>query len=156
VIGGFFVGVIAIHERQHTAPDNLDLPTAYFSPDEGAGRGRFLWPLGAHPFTLTREAIAQYFRYLKPEGVLAVHMTNRFLNLRPVVKTAAKHFGKEVRLVDSEGIPEKLVLCSRWAPISSDAAFFKDPRLNSATTIADPNGFQPWKDGYSSVFPILK
>jgi hypothetical protein len=105
---------------------------------------------------LTREAFAQYFRHLKPDGVLAVHITNRFLDLRPVVKTAADHFGKSVRLVDSESIPEKLVLRSRWALVSSDTAFFKDPQLSSATTIADPDGFQPWKDDYSSIFSILK
>jgi len=227
------------HGRQHTAPDKLDLPTAYYSPDGGAGKalqikagqgplrvgviglgvgtlvsyGRkddyfrlyeidpMVIDIARNNFSflsrtkaateivlgdarlqlerepaqlfdvlvvdafsgdsvpihlLTREAFAQYFRHLKPEGVLAVHITNRFLDLRPVVKTAANHFGKEVRLVDSEGIPEKLVLRSRWALISSDAAFFKDPRLSSATTIADPNGFQPWKDDYSSIFSILK
>ena len=35
-------------------------------------------------------------------------------------------------------------------------AFFKDPQLSSATAIDDPNGFQPWKDDYSSIFSILK
>jgi hypothetical protein len=105
---------------------------------------------------LTREAFAQYFRHLKPDGVLAVHITNRFLDLQPVVKTAADHFGRDVRLVSSEGIPEKMVLHSRWALISKDPAFFTAPQLSGATTIADPNGFQPWKDDYSSIFSILK
>ncbi|UUZ75659.1 hypothetical protein LP414_28845 [Polaromonas sp. P1(28)-13] len=72
---------------------------------------------------LTREAFAQYFRHLKPKGVLAVHITNRFLDLRPVVKTAADHFSRDVRLVDSESIPEKLVFRSRWALLSNDPAF---------------------------------
>ena len=105
---------------------------------------------------LTVEAFAQYFRHLKPDGTLAVHITNRFLDLRPVVKTAAEHFKKDVRLVDSENIPEKLVFASRWALISGDAAFFKDARLGSATTIADKTGFKIWKDDYSSIFSILK
>ena len=105
---------------------------------------------------LTLEAFAQYFRHLKPGGVLAVHITNRFLDLRPVVKTAADHFAKDARIVDSQSIPEKLVLRSRWVLISSDPAFFKDPRLSSATTFTDPTGFQPWKDDYSSIFSILK
>jgi spermidine synthase len=105
---------------------------------------------------LTVEAFAQYFRHLKPDGTLAVHITNRFLDLRPVVKTAAEHFKKDVRLVESENIPEKLVFASRWALISGDAAFFKDARLGSATTIADKTGFKIWKDDYSSIFSILK
>ncbi len=105
---------------------------------------------------LTREAFAQYFRHLKPDGVLAVHITNRFLDLQPVVKTATVHFGRDVRLVNSENIPEKMVFHSRWALISSDPDFFKNPQLSNATSIAAPNGFQPWKDDYSSIFSILK
>ncbi|MEO8120201.1 MAG: fused MFS/spermidine synthase [Rhodoferax sp.] len=227
------------HGRQHTAPDKLNLPTTYYSPEGGAGKaiqikagqgplrvgviglgvgtlvsygrkGDYFRLYEIDPLVidmahknfsflartlaateiilgdarlqlekepaqrfdvlvvdafsgdsvpihlLTREAFAQYFRHLKPDGVLAVHITNRFLDLRPVVKTAADHFAKSSYLVDSEGIPEKLVLRSRWALISSDPAFFKDPRLSSATPITDPIGFQPWKDDYSSIFSILK
>lgn len=105
---------------------------------------------------LTYEAFAQYFRHLKPNGVLAVHITNRFLDLRPVVKTAADHFGKDVRLVDSDGIPEKLVLRSRWALISSDTGLFEHPDLGSATTINVPSDFRPWKDDYSSIVSVMK
>jgi len=43
---------------------------------------------------LTVEAFAQYFRQLKPDGTLAVDITNRFLDFRPVVKTAAEHYKK--------------------------------------------------------------
>ena len=228
-----------IHGRQNTAPDKLDLPTTYYSPDGGAGKamqikaaqgplrvgviglgvgtlvsyGRkddyfrlyeidpMVIAIAHNNFSflsrtaaateiilgdarlqlekeaaqlfdvlvvdafsgdsvpihlLTREAFAQYFRHLKPDGVLAVHITNRFLDLRPVVKTAANYFGRDVRLVDSESLPEKLVLPSRWALISSDPVFFKDLRLSSATAIADQSGFQPWKDDYSSIFSIMK
>ncbi len=105
---------------------------------------------------LTYEAFAQYFRHLKPGGVLAVHITNRFLDLRPVVKTAANRFAKEVRMVDSNAIDGTLVLRSNWALISSDAAFFRSPQLAGATPIPDRPGFQPWKDDYSSIFSILK
>jgi SAM-dependent methyltransferase len=104
---------------------------------------------------LTREAFAQYFRHLKPNGVLAVHITNRFLNLQPVVKTAADYFGRDIRLVSASGDPDKLVLRSRWALISSDAAFFKNPQLADATTITAPAGFKPWKDDYSSILSVL-
>lgn len=227
------------HGRQNTAPDKLDLPTTYYSPDGGAGKamqikaaqgplrvgviglgvgtlvsygrkGDYFRLYEIDPLVidiahknfsflsrtaaatdiilgdarlqlerepaqlfdvlvvdafsgdsvpihlLTREAFAQYFRHLKPNGVLAVHITNRFLDLRPVVKAAADHFGRAVRLVDSESIPEKLVLRSRWALLGNDPGFFNDPQLSSATTIAARNGFQPWKDDYSSIFSILE
>jgi len=104
---------------------------------------------------LTREAFALYFRHLKPDGVLAVHITNRFLDLRPVIKTAADHFAKEVRIVDVEGAQERGVFRSRWALISGDPAFFRHAALQDAQPIADKKDFRPWKDDYSSLFAVL-
>ncbi|WP_186412684.1 spermidine synthase, partial [Candidatus Propionivibrio aalborgensis] len=104
---------------------------------------------------LTLEAFAQYFRHLKPDGVLAVHITNRFLDLQPVVKSAADHFDKDIRLVSFEGDRERLIFRSRWALISADRAFFNKPQLIDATPIAARRNFQPWKDDYSSIFSIL-
>ena len=54
------------------------------------------------------------------------------------------------------GLIAGLVLRSRWALLSSDAAFFRDARLSGATALADPIGFEPWKDDYSSIFSILE
>jgi spermidine synthase len=104
---------------------------------------------------LTREAFAQYFRHLKPDGVLAVHITNRFLDLQPVVKAAADHFGKDIRLVDFAGDRQRQVFRSHWALISGDPAFFRHPQLADATPISARPGFQPWRDDYSSIFAIL-
>lgn len=104
---------------------------------------------------LTREAFAQYFRHLKPDGVLAVHITNRFLDLRPVVKTAADAFGKEIRLVEYEGDSARLVYRSRWALISGERAFFAHPDLAGAKPVAAKNGFRPWRDDYSSLLSVL-
>ena len=105
---------------------------------------------------LTYEAFAQYFRHLKPNGVLAVHITNRFLDLRPVVKTAADHFAKEVKMVNADGMPEKQVLRSSWALISSDKAFFQHPELSSATGISPQTNFRPGKDDYSSIVSVMQ
>ncbi len=42
---------------------------------------------------LTREAFAIYQRHLVPGGVIAIHITNRYLNLAPVVERLADEFG---------------------------------------------------------------
>jgi len=42
---------------------------------------------------LTREAFEIYQRHLKPDGIIAVHITNKYLNLAPVVEKLAKTFG---------------------------------------------------------------
>jgi spermidine synthase len=105
---------------------------------------------------LTQEAFAQYFRHLKPDGVLAFHITNRFLDLRPVIQTAAKHFGWSAQLVDSSGNPDALVLHSSWALLSKNAEFFKHPLLVQAKPMQAPANFQIWKDDYSSLFSVIK
>src|SRR5207247_7660453 len=42
---------------------------------------------------LTKEAFEIYLRHLKPDGALAVHISNRHLDLLPVVETLAAHLG---------------------------------------------------------------
>ena len=42
---------------------------------------------------MTRECFALYMRYLKPDGVLLIHVTNRFLDLVPVVYVQAREIG---------------------------------------------------------------
>ena len=105
---------------------------------------------------LTRQAFALYFKHLKPDGILAVHITNRFLDLQPVLKTAAGHFHKEVRVVDYDGERDELDFRSRWALISQDETFFAYPQLAEAMPILEQRGFRPWQDDYSSIFSILK
>ncbi len=50
---------------------------------------------------LTREAFELYFRHLKPDGMLAVHVSNQYLNLAPVVQGAAAFLGKHSVIVNS-------------------------------------------------------
>ena len=104
---------------------------------------------------LTRQAFELYFRHLKPDGVLAVHITNRFLDLRPVIKAAADHLGRPARIVDHEGDREHGIFRSRWALIAQDDTFFCHKGFEDAKLLADKPGFRPWQDDYSSLFAIL-
>jgi hypothetical protein len=97
-----------------------------------------------------------YFKHLKPGGVLAVHITNRFLDLLPVVQTAATHFGKQARLVAHEGDRSELSFYSNWVLVTADGAFFEQPALQAAQAIEARPGFVPWRDDYSSLLSVLK
>jgi SAM-dependent methyltransferase len=106
---------------------------------------------------LTGEAFAQYFRHLKPNGVLAVHVTNRFLDLAPVVAAAARGAGWHARLVATDGDQDRLIFPSDWVLVSADERVFGDPLLQDvAINIDVPNDFRSWRDDYSSVFAVLK
>ena len=106
---------------------------------------------------LTREAFASYFRHLKPDGVLAIHITNRFLDLRPVVKTGAEPLGAEVRLVANESDSARLVYGADWVLATRDARLFAtEPFKDVAQIVAAPSNFRAWSDDYSSLFAVLK
>ncbi|MCX6868113.1 MAG: fused MFS/spermidine synthase [Verrucomicrobia bacterium] len=73
---------------------------------------------------LTREAFEIYQRHLKPDGVIAVHITNRYLNLAPVVERVAREFGY---LTTRQCIPNDLP--GHYQPdyllLSKDGAFIR-------------------------------
>ena len=105
---------------------------------------------------LTLEAFKEYFRHLKPDGILAVHITNWYFDLAPVIKTAADQLKKDARIVSVERDNEKNILRSQWAVISADEAFFKSEGLKGELPIKLNRAFNAWKDGYSSLFSVLK
>jgi len=105
---------------------------------------------------LTREAFVLYFRHLKPDGVLAVHVSNKHLNLTPVVKLAAASLGKDARLVDTED-EENDIFGSTWVLVTSAAGFFERPLMRTAAVAVPlPGKMRMWTDDYSNLFQILK
>ena len=105
---------------------------------------------------LTREAFEQYARHLKPNGVLAVHITNRFLDLQPVIQTAAQNLGFTAKLIDHDGDDNRLVYPSSWALLAKDPKWFEQAALKSAISLSSQAGFVPWTDDYSSLFAVVK
>ena len=108
---------------------------------------------------LTREAFALYFRHLKPTGILAVHVSNRYLDLVPVVSRNARDLGRTAVDVDDDDEEEDYFSNSDWVLVSSDAAIFRDRRVQvlqrAARARIRPN-LRPWTDDYSNLFQILK
>jgi hypothetical protein len=106
---------------------------------------------------LTREAIQLYFRHLKPGGVLALHISNRYLDLKPVCEGGAAAVGREAWVVEDEGDQASYLSSSTWVLVTSDMSiyhsdFFKDAAAYQFTA---PKGFRPWTDDYSNLFQIL-
>jgi hypothetical protein len=107
---------------------------------------------------LAREAFALYFRHLKPTGILAVHVSNRYLDLVPVVSRNARDFSKAVVDVDDEDEEADYFSNSDWVLVSSDGAIFHDAAFKSSSVQPArirPN-LRPWTDDYSNLFQILK
>jgi SAM-dependent methyltransferase len=107
---------------------------------------------------LTREAFQLYFRHLKPDGVLAVHVSNKYLDLKPVVQLAVGSLGKKAMWIENEDDEPNAVFSSSWVVATSRSSFFDDPQIKAAAKVLlDPRAdLRMWTDDYSNLFQILK
>jgi SAM-dependent methyltransferase len=108
---------------------------------------------------LTVEAFRLYFHHLKPNGILAVHVSNKYLDLKPVVDQAARTLGKESLVVDTDDEEESgtgIFGCT-WVLVSADHQFFeKQPIRLAGNKLVARNDLRLWTDDYSNLFRILK
>jgi hypothetical protein len=107
---------------------------------------------------LTREALAVYFRHLKPDGILALHISNRYLDLEPVCARGAELFGKQAMTVYDEGDEAPYLSSSTWVLVTANTDFFLDKMFDDAfiKPAKASKSFRAWTDDYSNVFQILK
>ncbi|MEJ7638787.1 MAG: fused MFS/spermidine synthase [Singulisphaera sp.] len=104
---------------------------------------------------LTKEAFRIYLKHLEDDGVFAVHITNRYLNLAPVVRRLAVDSGLKVTRIFAEGRREWLTYDSDWMLLTRDERF-----LSATPTILSPDSAPElsvplWTDDYSNLFQIL-
>jgi hypothetical protein len=99
---------------------------------------------------LTVEAFATWLRHLRDGGMLAVHVSNKYLDLAPVVRLAAERAGWQARLVEDEGDEEEEVTsASSWVLVARGGDI-------PGEEIAVPRGLRAWRDDYSSLFAVLR
>jgi spermidine synthase len=109
---------------------------------------------------LTREAVALYVSRLTPDGVLAFHVSNRHLDLAPVLSaTAAEH--RLSMLVRTRGASaaemDDELRASQWVVMSPSPATM---RLLEGTTgwvpASPPDTSSSWSDDFADVLGALK
>src|SRR5262249_44606584 len=101
---------------------------------------------------------ALYFHHLKPNGVLALHISNRYLDLAPVCAAGAKFFGKTATVVSDDGEGGSYLNSSTWVLVTSDTSLTAAPSFIGANTYPAnlPANFHPWTDDYSNLWQILE
>lgn len=107
---------------------------------------------------LTEEAFELYLRHLKAGGIIAVHISNHYLDLEPVVANVAKHFGFKIALIDFEENEEEWWLySSSWILLTRDSNILDLPQIRSSMSAVKTNSALPlWTDDFTSLFQILK
>ncbi|HYR02371.1 MAG TPA: fused MFS/spermidine synthase, partial [Syntrophobacteria bacterium] len=106
---------------------------------------------------LTAEALGLYLRHLKRDGVLAFHITNIFLDLRPVIARVGEHVGKEAYVVQSDGDDDGGTDGATWVLITTGETRLALEKLGqSLQKIPARERVNLWTDDYSSIFSVLK
>ena len=107
---------------------------------------------------LTQEAFATYFRHLKPDGAIVVHISNEELNLFPVMLGVAKYFHLVLVVIPREDKTDPWwVSGSLWAIVSHNQKFMFSAPIVAAAEGVLPDLNKPilWTDDYASLFQII-
>ena len=105
---------------------------------------------------VTIEAIRDYFRHLKPDGILAVHVSNRYLDLRPVLHEAALNLHKAALLVERDEDDTDCFSTTWVLMANSQEAFVGKGFQEYGAHLLGQAGVAMWTDDYSNLFRILK
>ena len=108
---------------------------------------------------LTDEAFGVYFHALAPRGLLVVHISNRFIELEPVLAALARKRGLAVAKRDDNPSDRATLTPSTWVALS------RDPAMVAALAKAQPDkrwsalmppAQQIWTDDHASILPFIR
>ena len=104
---------------------------------------------------ITREALRVYRRHMKPDGVIAFHVSNRYLSLAPVVQKLAEDQGMHAVLVSDA--PQAPLLKTDWVLVSATEKLFAKPSIAEVARMPGIiPGLRVWTDDANDLFKILK
>lgn len=104
---------------------------------------------------MTTEALALYTKLLKPGGILAVHISSRYLALRPVLETSAAELGLAFRHHFEQEPTASYTVPSDWVLLAATEEVFLRPEFAGMNMpINDKNVL--WTDSYSSLLPVVR
>jgi spermidine synthase len=104
---------------------------------------------------ITKQAMELYFRHLKPNGILALHITNRHLDLEPIVDRLSRELAKHAVLIANDRDEEKKIYSSDWVLVSS-RSIMSPKIIDAAEELETRPDLRVWTDDYSNLFQILK
>jgi hypothetical protein len=100
---------------------------------------------------LTREAMTTYLRHVRPDGMLAFHVSNKVLRLIPVVAALAEDFKLSARAVDTADDPKSYRQHATWILLYRDRAHsFLGQAVYARSEVP------VWTDDYSSIWRIIR
>lgn len=100
---------------------------------------------------LTKEAFATYFRLLKKDGVIAVHITNQNLDLYPVIAAIADVYGVHAILQSNLTNPKLEVFYAQWILLTNNPYFVEKYYIK----ISEERRIL-WTDDFSNLWSVMR
>ncbi len=105
---------------------------------------------------ITKEAIQLYLDHTRgPKSILAIHTSNRYLDLPPAVISVAESLGLTAVVVNSSGDENELASSSEWVLISTDPDFMNADSFASAEPYVPDERIPVWTDDYADVLSVV-
>ena len=104
---------------------------------------------------LTFESVQIYLAHLREDGILAVHVTNRFVDLLPIVQRLADVTGLSAIYVENYSNSSRAVSSSDWVLLTKNQAFL-DLEIVHEDEEEMPAPGPLWTDDFSSLFRVVE
>jgi hypothetical protein len=104
---------------------------------------------------ITLEAVGIYLRHMKPAGVIAFHVSNRFLDLKPVLLAIAEKHGLEYAYVHETSNDGSTT--SDWVLLTRNKPLILRPEIVASTEpVAPQPGWRLWTDAYNNILQVWR
>ncbi len=103
---------------------------------------------------LTVEAAALYWQHLRDDGVLITHISNKYLNLHPVVRASAELFDKRYVMISTDPDDEEYS-ASTWVVVTSNRTLLGRLAEHTVRWPTESPRTIRWTDDFSSLLGVL-
>jgi len=104
---------------------------------------------------LTREAFALYLRHMKTAGILAVHVSNKYLDLVPVVRGSAAALDLKTLVIESTGNESRALYGATWVLAGREDGLLETVARQSGK-VNESGKRVLWTDDYSSILRTFR
>ncbi|MEC5385748.1 spermidine synthase [Uliginosibacterium sp. H3] len=105
---------------------------------------------------ITTQAMDAYLRHMKPDGIIAFHITNRFLRLAPVVANIAAAKGLHTAFIHDEN-DNPALRNTDWILVARNPAVLAQDAIRKASSPLEPMpALGVWTDDFNNLFEVLK
>jgi hypothetical protein len=108
---------------------------------------------------ITREAVEVYLRALAPDGIVVLHISNRFVDLEPVVAAIARELGLASSLRLDIPVDRAVLTSSAWVALARERATLEllaQARPDAPWDSLAPPARRAWSDDHASILPHIR